>query len=167
MIHHISIDARDPLCVAGVLAKIWNGKAYKFLVSDSYIVIPFDNYGTHIAIFKEGDVWSPSTDREPAKVIPAPPTKLVAIHAAVSVPTTQRQIEQIGQQEGWRVLTRKQGDAPFSLIEFWVENRILFELLPPEFVPQYLEIMKLELIAEGRSSTNEQMLGQSIESVSI
>lgn len=156
MIHHISIDARDPLRVAGVLAKIWNGKAYKFLVSDSYIVIPFDDYGTHIAVFKEGDVWSPSTDREPAKVIPAPPTKLVAIHAAISVPTTQRQIEQ---QEGWRVLTRKQGDAPFSLIEFWVENRILFEFLPPEFAPQYLEIMKLESI--------EKMLGQSIESVSI
>jgi hypothetical protein len=159
MIHHISIDVRDPLRVASVLAKIWNGKAYKFLVSDSYIVIPFDDYGTHIVVFKEGDVWSPSTEAEPAKVIQATPTNLVAIHAAVSVPTTTQQIEQIGKQEGWRVLTRKQGDAPFSLIEFWVENRILFEFLPPEFTPQYLEIMKLESI--------EKMLGQAIEAVSI
>jgi hypothetical protein len=157
MIHHISIDARDPLRVASVLAKIWNGKAYKFLVSDSYIVIPFDECGTHIVVFKEGDVWSPSADAEPAKVIQATPTKLMAIHAAVSVPTTQQQIEQIGKQEGWRVLTRKQGDAPFSLIEFWVENRILFEFLPPEFTPQYLEIMKLESI--------EQMLGQQLDFV--
>jgi hypothetical protein len=79
---------------------------------------------------------------------------LVAIHAAISVSTTQQQIEQIGQREGWRVLTRKQGDAPFSLIEFWVENRILFEFLPPEFVPEYLQIMQTNAI--------EQILGQPI-----
>jgi hypothetical protein len=159
MIHHISIDARDPLRVANALAKIWKGKAYKFLVSDSYIVIPFDEYGTHVVVFKEGNVWSPSTDLEPATVIQATPANLVASHAAVSVPTTQQQIEQIGQQEGWHVLTRKQGDAPFSLIEFWVENRILFEFLPPEFTPQYLEIMKLESI--------EKMLGRSIDFVPV
>lgn len=161
MIHHISIDARDPLRVASVLAKILNGKAYKFLVSDSYsyIVIPFDDYGTHIVVFKEGNVLSPSTDADPVKVIQATPTNLVAIHAAVSVPASQQQIEQIGQQEGWRVLTRKQGDARFSLVEFWVENRILFEFLPPEFTPQYLEIMKLESI--------EQLLGRSLEPITV
>jgi hypothetical protein len=157
MIHHISIDARDPLQVASVLAKILNAKAYKFLAPDRYIVIPFDDCGTHVAIFKEGDVWSPSTDAKPAKVIQATPSKLLPSHAAVSVPTTQQQIEQIGDREGWRVLTHKQGDVPFSFIEFWVENRTLIELLPPEFTPQYLEIMKLESI--------EQILGQPLDFV--
>jgi hypothetical protein len=51
-------------------------------------------------------------------------------------------------------LTRKQGDAPFSLIEFWVENRILFEFLPPEFLPEYLQIMQPNAI--------EQIIGQPI-----
>jgi hypothetical protein len=84
----------------------------------------------------------------------------VAVHAAISVPITHQQIEQIGRREGWRVLTRNQGDVvPFSVIEFWTENRILFEFLPPEFVPQYLQTMQPEAI--------EQILGQPIQPVPV
>ncbi len=159
MLHHISLDARNPLRVASVLAEILNGKVYKFLIPGSYIAMPFDNYGTHFVVFKEGDVWTPGSDAESAKVLQTAPTKFVASHAAISVPTTHQQIEQIAQQQGWRVLIRKQGDAPFSAIEFWVENRILFEFLPPEFVPQYLQTMQPEMI--------EQILGQPIQSVPV
>ena len=160
MIHHISIDAHNPLRVASVLAEILKGKVYKFLIPGSYIVMPFDNYGTHIVVFKEGDVWAPGADTKSARILQTAPADLVAIHAAISVPTTQQQIEQIGQREEWRVLTRKQGDVvPFSAIEFWVENRILFEFLPPGFETQYLQTMQPETI--------EQMLGQPIEPVPV
>ncbi|NJL43358.1 MAG: hypothetical protein HC935_08760, partial [Pseudanabaena sp. SU_2_4] len=84
---------------------------------------------------------------KPAQVLSAEPTNLVANHTAIAVPTTQEQIEQIGQRQGWRVLTRKQGEGvPFSAVEFWVENRILFEFLPQEFVSQYLQTMQPEAI---------------------
>lgn len=155
MIHHISIDAHDPLRVASALAEVWNGKVYKFLIPGSYLVMTFDNYGTHVVVLKEGDVWAPGTDTESAQIHQTAPTNLVATHAAISIPSTCQQIEQIGQREEWRVLTRKQGDAvPFSVIEFWVENRLLFEFLPPEFVPQYLQTMQPAVI--------EQMMGQPI-----
>lgn len=155
MIIHISIDAHNPLQVAKTLSDVLQGKAYKFFVPGSYLVIPFDSNGTHIVVFKEGDVWVPGTDIKSAQVHQTQPTNLVANHAAIAVPTTQEQIEQIGRSEGWRVLTRQQGDGvPFSAIEFWVENRILFEFLPPEFVPQYLQTMQPEAI--------EQLLGQPI-----
>jgi hypothetical protein len=160
MIHHISIDARDPLRVAGVLAEIWKGKVYKFLISGSYIVLPFDNYGTHIVVLKSGDVWSLGNDLEAAKVIQTTPTNLMAIHTAISVPSTQQQIEQIGQREGWRVLTRNRGDkVPFSAIELWVENRLLFELFTVEFLPEYLQTMQPEAI--------EQILGKPIETATV
>lgn len=147
MILHISIDAHNPLQAAVALAEVLNGKVYKFFIPGSYLVMPFDNYGTHIAVFKEGDVWVPGNDVKAAQILWAEPTKLVANHTAIAVPTTQEQIEQIGQQQGWRVLTRKQGDGvPFSAIEFWVENRILFEFFTPEFVPQYLQTMQPETI---------------------
>jgi hypothetical protein len=156
MIHHISIDAREPLRVASVLAEIWNGKVYQFLVAGSYIVLPFDNYGTHIVVFKSGDVWVPGADLESAKVHQTTAADFISAHAAISVPTNPQQIEQIGQREGWRVLIRKQGDTvPFSAIEFWVENRILFEFFSPEFAPQYLQTMQPEAI--------EQILGKPIE----
>jgi hypothetical protein len=155
MIHHISIDARDPLRVAGVLTEIWKGKVYKFLIPGSYLVMPFDNYGTHIVVFKSGDVWVPGADVEAAKVSQTTPTDFVSVHAAISVPIDHQQIEQIGQREGWRVLTRKA--TPFSAVEFWVENRFLFEFFSPEFAPQYLQTMQPESI--------EQMLGQSLDFV--
>jgi hypothetical protein len=149
MIHHISIDARDPLRVAGVLAEIWKGKVYKFLIPGSYLVMPFDNYGSHIVVFKSGDVWVPGADIEAAKVNQTTPTDFVSAHVAISVPITHQQIEQIGQREGWRVLTRRQGDGiPFSAVEFWVENRCLFEFFSPEFAPQYLQAMQPESIAQ-------------------
>jgi hypothetical protein len=50
MIHHISIDAHNPLQVASTLAEIWHGKVYQFLAPGSYLVMPFDPYGTHIVI---------------------------------------------------------------------------------------------------------------------
>lgn len=156
MIHHISIDAHNPLRVASVLAEILAGKVYKFLIPGSYLVIPFDHYGTHIVVFKEGNVWSPGNETESAKVLQTEPANLVSIHAAISVPTSCQQIEQIGQREGWRVLIRKQGDnVPFSAIEFWVENRVLCEFFPADFISQYLQTMQLDAIAK--------ILGQPIQ----
>ncbi|MGF1566674.1 MAG: hypothetical protein ACFCVD_01125 [Nodosilinea sp.] len=147
MILHLSIDAHDPFRVADALAEILNGRVYKFLIPGSYLVIPFDHYGTHIVVLKEGDVWAPNSDTGSARIQQTAPTHLVAAHTAISVPTNQSQIEQIGKREGWRTLTRKLGEAvPFSVVEFWVENRRLFEFLPPEFVPQYLQIMQPEPI---------------------
>lgn len=160
MIHHISIDAENPLRVANVLAEIWQGKAYEFFYPGSYNVMPFDRYGTAIVVFPQGTGWTPGSDAQSARLIAAAPPDAspgwVALHAAISVPTTQQQIEQIGQREGWRVLTREQGDSVFRLVEFWVENRILFELLPPGFETQYLQTMQPERI--------EQILGQPIQS---
>ncbi len=155
MIHHISIDAQDPLRVARVLAEIWQGKVYQFLVPGSYLVMPFDNYGTHIVVFKSGDVWIPGTAATAAKVSQMTPIEFVSSHAAISVPIDHQQIEQIGQREGWRVLTRHKGEAiPFSATEFWVENRYLFEFFSPEFAPQYQQAMQPESIV--------QILGQPI-----
>jgi hypothetical protein len=160
MIFHISIDAHDPFRVASVLAEVLNGKVYKFFVPGSYLTIPFDKDGTHIVVFKQGDAWSPGTERESARILQSEPTPWVANHTAMSVPITQQQIEEIGHREGWRVLTREKGEGvPFSVIEFWVENRILFELFTLEFIPQYMQTMQPEEI--------EQMLGQPIQIVPV
>ncbi|MBE9156634.1 hypothetical protein IQ265_27210 [Nodosilinea sp. LEGE 06152] len=160
MIHHISIDAQEPLRVASVLAEIWQGKVYTFLVPGSFLVMPFDDYGTHIVVFKQGDAWMPGVDTESAKVRQTSPVQFMPSHAAISVPTSPDQIEQIGQREGWRVIVRIRGDVvPFSVVEFWAENRILFEFMPPEFVPQYEEAMRPESI--------QKMMGQPIQLASV
>lgn len=60
------------------------------------------------------------------------------IHAAISVPIIQQEIEEIGVRKGWRVV-RCNRDSFFDVIEFWVENRLMIEFLTPEMASQYLK----------------------------
>jgi hypothetical protein len=154
MIRHISIDAYDPLHVARILAEIWQGKVYSFLYPNSYSVMPCDGYGTAIVVLPYGTVWTPGFDTQHSQLLPSVATDWVAVHVAISVPATQPQLEQIGHREGWRVLTRNQQEDTFRLVEFWIENRILFEFLPPGFEPDYVQTMQPDRM--------EQILGQPI-----
>jgi hypothetical protein len=58
-------------------------------------------------------------------------------HAAISVSTTQEKIEEIAIREGWLVRFCDRG--PFQVVEFWVENKLMLELLPPILAAKYLE----------------------------
>ncbi|WP_313934872.1 hypothetical protein [Nostoc sp. FACHB-152] len=129
MIHHISIAAQNPLRVASVLAEIWHGKVFNFPNPGSYAVFAFDEYGTGIEVFPLGSVCVPGSDTEPSKVIQTSSSPdFVATHAAISVPASQQQIEQIGRRENWQVALCDRG--PFKVIEFWVENWLMLEFCP-------------------------------------
>ncbi|WP_414586663.1 hypothetical protein [Scytonema sp. PCC 10023] len=153
MIHHISIAAQNPLNVASVLAEIWNGKVFHFPNPGSYAVFVFDEYGTGIEVFPLGSVCVPGSDTEPSKIIQTSSSpNFVATHAAISVPASQQQIEQIGEREGWQVALCDRG--AFKVIEFWVENWLMLEFLPPELATQYLQSIQPRIV--------EQVLGQPI-----
>jgi hypothetical protein len=51
---------------------------------------------------------------------------------------SQADITNIATREGW--LCRRNDRAQFPVIEFWIENRLMCELLPPEFAREYLRI---------------------------
>lgn len=158
MIHHFSIAAENPLRVATVLAEIWHGKVFKFPYPGSYVVFPFDQYGTGIEVFPLECVLVPASDTELSKVIQTPnPSVFVTTHAAISVPASQQQLEQIGKREGWQVARCNRG--PFDVIEFWLENRLMLEFLPPELATQYLQSIQPEIA--------EQVFGQSILAASV
>ncbi len=42
----------------------------------------------------------------------------------------------------------RRGDDYFDVIEFWVENQLLIELLPPELVTKYLTFMEPRSLQE-------------------
>jgi hypothetical protein len=59
------------------------------------------------------------------------------------VKTDRAAIERIGAREGWR--TRHfwrgpRGRRLFELYEFWVENRIMLELVTEDMLPAYVTI---------------------------
>lgn len=139
MIHHISITAENPQRVAAVLAELWNGHAYPFpMYPNSYIAFAGDGYGTAIEVYPLGSELVPGRTDLPDLQANHAPTPFTATHAAVSVPLDQQQIERIAVREGWQTLLGNRGPF-FQVVEFWVENRVLLELLTPEMTQQYKE----------------------------
>jgi len=95
-----------------------------------------------VEIYPADSVLVPGQDNEQCEFSQnAFVSRFSATHVAVSVPASQEQIEQIGQREGWR-LQRCNRDSFFEVIEFWVGNRLMIELLPPAIAPQYLRFMQ-------------------------
>lgn len=138
MIHHISIPAQNPLRVANALAEIFNGKVFPFLPAPgSYRVMAFDEHGTQIEVYPLGTEITPDDGQPPKFVHKEASPGFSAFHAAISVPVDQERIEQIANREGWRVQLCDR--FHFKVIEFWVENRVMLELLTPNLVTQYLE----------------------------
>ncbi len=137
MIHHLSIAAANPKHVADVLAELWQGKAYPFpMYPDSYIAFAGDDYGTAIEVYPLGSELVPGCSDLPDLQAEHSLAQFTATHVAISVPLSPEQIEQIASREGWQTLRGNRGPF-FQVVEFWVENRVLLELLPPEMAQQY------------------------------
>lgn len=139
MIHHISISARNPERVAQALAEVMKALFAPFPPHPgSYFVLPQDNYGTAIEVYPLGSELLPGEGNLSCQfAINDNASQFTATHAAISVPTSQAEIEQIAEREGWRVV-RCNRDGIFDVIEFWVENRLMIEFFTPEMASQYL-----------------------------
>ncbi len=160
MIHHISISAQNPQHVAQVLAEIWNGQVVPFFPHPgSFMVFPLDEYGTGIEIYPLETQLIPGEGEEQCKFAHAAnSSQFIATHAAISVTKTQEEIEQIAKREGWRAL-RCNRNSLFDVIEFWLENKVMLELLTPEMADQYLAVtqpenLKKQFSTESAASFN-------------
>ncbi|MDZ8185287.1 MAG: hypothetical protein RMX96_10590 [Nostoc sp. ChiSLP02] len=153
MIHHISIPANNPPHVAEVLAKILGGKAAPFPSNPgSYVAVALDEHGTMIEVYPLGIELIPGDGEQQVKFRENDNiNQFNAVHAAVSVSVSQKEIEEIAASEGWRVLRCNRGR--FEVIEFWIENRLLLELLSPEIVSQYLNFFQKQNLEKFYSAT--------------
>lgn len=149
MIHHISVAAKNPQHVAEVLAELWGGRSMPFPpVPGGHIVIVDDGHGTAIEVSPLGTELVPGTgDEEGQAVVNADASPFTATHAALSVPASEDRIRQVAAREGWRCERFSRGGA-FEVVEFWVENRLLIEMLPPSIQQRYLDFLNAQNFAE-------------------
>jgi hypothetical protein len=158
MIHHISISAHNPLRVSQVLAEILQGASVPFPgYPDSYVALALDAQGTMIEVHPFGTALFPGVEaKEASHLRPHPSSShYSANHTAISVPMKTEKIWAIAQREGWRVVQCQRGDDYFDVIELWIENQLLIELLSPEIVSKYLTFMEprsLLAIAQAAAS---------------
>jgi hypothetical protein len=144
MIHHLSIPAQDPLHVAKTLVELFNGKLSRFGPYDnSYIAWAGDEHGTAIEVFPAGTELLPDAGQGQANFRHNPVSSgFVTTHAAVSVNRNTDEIIALAAREGWRALELSRGS--FNVIEFWIENRVMLELMTAEMTKAYLSATRLD-----------------------
>lgn len=161
MIHHISFPARDPQHVAEVLAELMGGKCYPFRpVPGSFMAVSGDAHGTLIEVHSADVLIVPL--RSPTRRADAPEPQHTAFHMFLSVPLPREQVEAIGQREGWttQFCTRPSADllAPgqkplFCLIEVWVENHFLIEVVPQDLLGEYETLFQINQLDRAASAS--------------
>lgn len=156
MIHHISLAANNPLHVAQVLAELWQADAMPFPEHEGgYVVLTYDAHGTLIVILPKGTEMIPGLGDAESTINYNPyASAYTATHAAISVPVSEAQIWEIAARENWRVMHCNRAGI-FEIIELWVENQFLIELLPPTLVNQYTNAMQPEVFKQFLQHSDE------------
>ena len=154
MINHISIAVNDPKKVADVLAEIWDGVVYPFPPSpNSFIVLANDGKGSAVEVTPAGTVLVPGTGLpekndgsedtsgyEATFQISELRPRYVATHLNVNTKKNIDEIKAIGEREGWRTLVANRDRGLFQLVELWVEDQFMLEVMTPEQTKRYVEI---------------------------
>jgi hypothetical protein len=156
MIHHLSFAARDPQRAARVIAELFGGEAFPFppVAEGSWVAIAGDDRGTTIEVYPAGAELHPAEGDADSFAVMAPaPVRRVATHAAVATPLAADEVLAIAAREGWLAKYRKRGGI-FGVIEFWVENDFLLEVMTAEMQAEYVGFMSPAawrgLLAAGR-----------------
>jgi hypothetical protein len=141
MIHHVSIPAREPQHVAEVLAEVMGGRCVPFgPLEGAYMALGAD--GGMIEVYPDRATLDiPASDDQVVFGENQAPPRTWPFHIFLSVPLDREAVERIGTREGWRTKTFGrgiQGHKPFfHVIEFWLENRLMIEVAPPDMAKEY------------------------------
>ncbi|MBC7881283.1 MAG: hypothetical protein H7Y37_08105 [Anaerolineae bacterium] len=165
MIHHLSIAAQNPKHVADVLAELIGGICVPFPPHPgSFFALALDEHGTGIEVYPAGTQMQPA-GIEGAKFVQTQNQQgFHPVHVAVSVTLEPEMIQEIARRENWSTFHCDR-DGLFEVIEVWIENTTLVELLPPVFAKRYLALGQseefLQMLADSDSQTAATQLATS------
>jgi hypothetical protein len=150
MIHHLSIAARDPQHVAEVLAELMGGRAVPFPPNPgSFFALQLDEHGSGVEVYPAGTELRPGGS-DGGGFVKKEARDYGPTHFALSVSTDAHKVEAIAQREGWQCFRCNRG--PFHVIEVWLENESMVEILPPEFAAEYLAFTRPDKVAAAMAS---------------
>jgi hypothetical protein len=141
MIHHLSVPVRNPRHTAEVFCELFGGGVITPFgpYPDSWIAWSGDEHGTAVECYPVGTEMYPPDGREQAQFRHDPhATGHTATHAAISVEIEVDDVLAIAEREGWRALVLARGG--FDVIEFWIDNTLMIELLTPAMAADYLSV---------------------------
>jgi hypothetical protein len=137
MIHHLSIAAHDPKHAAEILAEMMGGTAVPFPPNPgSFFALQLDEHGSGVEVYPADTVLEPGGEVGGSFSKRAGVTGYGSTHFALSVATDPATVKAIAKREGWECFDCNRG--PFHVIEVWVENETMVEILPPAYAKEYL-----------------------------
>lgn len=145
MLFHLSMPADDPERVAAVIAELWRGESFPFPpFPGSFTAMAGDPAATSIEVYPRGTELHPAPGMTDAEARFRPNTcQAGACHAAIATPLSEAEVHAVASREGWTSKTLNRGGV-FDVIELWVENAFLLEVLTPPMQAQYRERVTIE-----------------------
>jgi hypothetical protein len=154
MINHISIAVNEPEKVANFIAELWDGYVYPFPPAPgAFIVLEDDGKGTAVEVTPSGTILVPgeglpdednldsATEEFESQFIKSEfVPRYVATHLNISTGKSIDEIREMAKREGWRVLVCNRDRGLFQLVEVWIENTFMLEVMTPEQTARYVEI---------------------------
>ncbi|HEY2540535.1 MAG TPA: hypothetical protein VGI28_13745, partial [Stellaceae bacterium] len=109
MIHHLSIAARDPQHVAGVLAEIMGGKAVPFPPNPgSFFALQLDEHGSGVEVYPAGTELRPGGEVG-GGFVRKEPRGFAPTHFALSVTTDAAKVKAVAEREDWHCFDCNRG----------------------------------------------------------
>jgi hypothetical protein len=138
MLFHISIAADDPKRTATMIAELWRGEAFPFPMvgKGSWVAHAGDDRRSAIDVYPR-DLALYATERAGEERIERV-SRHGPFHAAVATPLGIDEVEEIGRRYGCHTSLCQRGPW-FRVIEFWVDNCLMLEMMTPEMQAEYQE----------------------------
>lgn len=150
MIHHLSIAARDPKRAAGVLAEIMGGTAVPFPPNPgSFFALQLDEHGSGVEVYPAGTELQPAGPTG-GNFVRKDHRGYGSTHFALSVATDAETVKTIAERADWKCFDCNRG--PFHVIEVWVENETMVEVLPPAYAQEYLAFTRPDKFVAAMAS---------------
>ena len=145
MLFHVSIEADSPAHVAGVIAEIWDGVAMPFpaVIDGSWMAMARDGRGTTIEVYPRGTELHEMEGDADAIGLPGRPRRNSATHVAIATELDPQAVFRIARREGWIAKYRRRGGI-FGVIEMWIEDCQMIEILTPGMQAEYRGAMTVE-----------------------
>jgi hypothetical protein len=159
MIFHASIPAHDPQRVATVIAEIWGGEAFRFPPwPGGWVAVAGDERGSILEVYPRNQVMAPGEgDAMVRTVTDEAPRPYSCVHLAVATRLGLEQVLAIGAREGWRAV-RCTRSVAFDVIELWIENSLMLEVLTVEMQRDYQAGVNLDTFRFTRQQQPEPAL---------
>lgn len=154
MLFHISIPADQPAHVAAVIAELWGGESFPFPPFEgAYTAMAGDERPTSIEVYPRALALYPADGMKDVEARTVHhPERHGPYHAAIATSLSEPEVQALARREGWICKTLSRGGI-FRVIELWVENALMLEVLTPEMQRQYMSSVTIEgwraMLAQG------------------